>query len=102
MFYSRPKIEPLHWDLVDLPTPNGSRNFDGLTSDRRPVDFRFSGGWLTVERGAPGASPDDPMEEALSIQIAPFGVLDIEPEQICDMLGLTINGRKIVFDGDFP
>ena len=30
MFYSRPNIEPLGWDLVDLPTPNGSKNFDGL------------------------------------------------------------------------
>ena len=55
MFYSRPKIEPLGWDLVDLPTPNGSKNFDALTSDGRPLDFRFSSGWLTVEQGEAGA-----------------------------------------------
>lgn len=95
MFYSRPKIEPLGWDLVELPTPNGSRNFDAMTSDGRPIDFRFSSGWLTVERGQPGTSPDDAMEEVLSLQIAPFGIMDIFPEQICDILGLTVDGEKL-------
>ena len=96
MFYSRPSIEPFGWDLLALPSPNGSKNFDGLTSDMRPVDFRFSGGWLIVEVGPPHARPDgDDMEEVLSIQIAPFGVMDISPEQICDMLGLTVNGRRV-------
>ena len=77
-----------------LPTPNGSRNFDGLTHDGRPVDFRFSSGWLTVERGKPGADSDDEMETVLSQQISPFGVIDIDGEQICDILGLTVQGRK--------
>lgn len=27
--------------------------------------------------------------------ISPFGTIDIEAEQICDILGLTVNGRKI-------
>jgi hypothetical protein len=98
VFYSRPKIEPLGWDLVGLPTPNGSRNFDAMTSDGRPVDFRFSGGWLTVERGQPGSSPDDQMEEVLSLQIAPFGITDIFPEDICDIVGLTVNGEKLVLE----
>src|ERR1035438_1801137 len=57
MFYSRPKVEPFGWDLIDLPTPNGSRHFDALTSDRRPVDFRFGGGWLSVEIGPVDAPP---------------------------------------------
>jgi hypothetical protein len=100
MFYSRPKIEPLGWDLVSLPIPNGSRNFDGLTSDRRPIDFRFSSGWLTVERGAAGAPQDDSdMETVLSIPISPFGAMDIQPEQLCDILGLTVNGRKVAPSG---
>src|ERR1051326_1279076 len=94
MFYSRPNIASLGWDLVALPTPNGSRNFDGLTHDGRPVDFRFSSGWLTVERGKPGADSDDEMETVLSQQISPFGVIDIDGEQICDILGLTVQGRK--------
>jgi hypothetical protein len=95
MFFSRPKIDPLGWDLLDLPTPNGSRNFDAITSDKRPIDIRFSSGWLTVERGQPGASADDEMEEVLSLQIAPFGIIDIFPEDICDILGVTVNGEKV-------
>lgn len=96
MFYSRPAIEPLGWDLTDWPAPDGSKNFDAFTSDQRPVGIRFSGGWLTVERGprnAPLGCPD--MEEILCLRIAPFGTMDIEPEQICDILGVTVNGHKI-------
>jgi hypothetical protein len=100
MFYSRPKIEPLGWDLVELPTPEGSRNHEGLTSDGRPVDFRFSSGWLTVKQGPVGAIPGasaetTEMEEVISVPIAPFGIMDIQPEQICDILGLTVDGRRI-------
>jgi hypothetical protein len=96
MFYSRPKVDALSWNLTDLPTPNGSKHFDAFTSDKRPVDFRFSGGWLTVEIGPAGAAPDGPdMKEVLSIPISPFGTMDIQPEQICDILGLTVNGQKI-------
>jgi hypothetical protein len=90
MFYSRPKIEPLGWDLIGLPEANGSRNFDGTTSDgQHAIDFRFSSGWLTVTRDS---------EEVLSLQIAPFGIMDIWPEQICDILGLTIDGEKVSLD----
>jgi hypothetical protein len=96
MFYSRPKVEPFGWDLVDYPTQNGSKHFDATTSDGRPVDFRFGGGWLSVEIGPPGSSPDGPgMKEVLSLPISPFGTMDIQPEQICDILGLTVNGNKI-------
>jgi hypothetical protein len=96
MFYSRPKIEPLGWDLTDLPTRNGSKHFDAFTSDQRPVDFRFGGGWLSVEIGPPGAPLEGPdMKELLAIRIAPFGTMEIEPEQICYILGLTVNGHKI-------
>jgi hypothetical protein len=93
-----PENEFLGWDLVDLPTSDGYKHLDGLTSDQRPIGFRFSGGWLTVERGAAVNAPPDSgaMEEILSVSIAPFGVMDIEPEQVCDILGLTVNGRKIV------
>lgn len=94
MFYSRPAIEPLGWDLVALPTPSGSRNFVASTSDGHPLDFRFSSGWLIVERGDAGASADDQMKEVLSMPIAPFGITDISAEQICDILGLTVEGDR--------
>jgi hypothetical protein len=95
MFYSRPNIEPLGWDLLDLPTPSGSKNFDGLTSDNRPVDFRFSGGWLSAARGQVGASADADLEEVLSARISPFGTMDITAEQVCDILGITVRGEKV-------
>ncbi len=96
MFYSRPKIEPLGWDLRGWPEPEGTKHFYAITSDGKPVDFRFSGGWLTVSRGPVGASVDClEMEEVLAVKIAPFGIMDIEAEQICDMLGITVNGCKI-------
>lgn len=96
MFYSRPKFAPLGWDLPDWPTARGTKHFDAITSDGRPVDFWFSGGWLTVSRGPAGASVDCPdMEEIVAAKIAPFGTMDIEPEQICDMLGITVNGHRI-------
>jgi hypothetical protein len=94
MFYSRPRIDRLGWDLAALPAADGSRNFAAVTTDGRPVDFRFSSGWLTVERGEVGASPDDDMQEILSQPIAPFGIVDIWPEQLCDILGLTVNGSR--------
>ncbi len=96
MFYSRPKFAPLGWDLPDWPELRGTKHFDAITSDGRPVDFWFSGGWLTVSRGPSGAPVDCPdMEEIVSAKIAPFGTMDIQPEQICDMLGITINGNRI-------
>ncbi len=49
-----------------------------------------------MSRGPVDASVDCPeMEEVLSLKIAPFGVMDIEVEQICDMLGITVNGCRI-------
>jgi hypothetical protein len=95
VFYSRPRIDRLGWDLVALPTPDGSRNFAATTTDDHPVDFRFSSGWLTVERGEAGASAADDMQEILSQPIAPFGIVDIWPEQLCDILGLTVNGSSV-------
>ena len=83
MFYSRPQIDPLGWDLLDWPLPQGTKHFEAFTSDRRPVDFWFGGGWLTVSRGPVDAPLDCPeMEEVLSRKIAPFGTMDIAVEQI--------------------
>lgn len=97
MFYSRPNIDPLGWDLQELPIENGSKNFDATTSDGRPVDFRFSGGWLSVKIGPIGAKRSDyNLLETVFLQpIAPFGTMDILPEQICDILGITVQGQKI-------
>lgn len=100
MFYSRPQITPLGWDLQGMPIPNGSKNFDAMTTDNRPVDFRFSSGWITVKIGPQGAKNTDYdlMETVLERPIAPFGTMDILPEQVCDILGVTIQGTPVLVD----
>jgi len=35
------------------------------------------------------------MEPVLSMPISPFGTIDIFPEDICEILGLTVNGKQI-------
>jgi hypothetical protein len=35
------------------------------------------------------------METVLSMPISPFGTIDIFPEDICEILGLTVNGKQI-------
>jgi hypothetical protein len=57
---------------------------------------------LTVERGEAGASPDDRMEEVLSVQISPFGIIDIFPEQLCNILGLTVSGHTVSLSRGIP
>jgi hypothetical protein len=86
MFYSRPNIAPLRWDLAVLPEWDGYKNFEGVTSEGDRFEVHFSGGWITVERA--GA-------EVLSEAIAPFGTMDMTPEQVCDVLGLTVRGERI-------
>lgn len=100
MFFSRPNIEPLGWDLPRWPEQSGIEHVDAVTSDGRPVDFWFNNGWLTVSRGPAGAPVDcGEMEEVLSVKISPAGIRDIEPEQICDILGITVNGNRIDSSG---
>lgn len=96
MFYARPHVKPLGWDLQEMPVFDGSYSYDATTTDNRPVWFRYRGGWLQVARGEAGA------EEATRDQIVwaesigpPFdwGILAV---QICEILQLTVQGRKIV------
>ncbi len=97
MFYSRPDIKPLNWDLTALPRANGSRNYDAITTDGKPLGFRFSSGWLTAKHSeAGGPNNYNEMKNVIVEQsIAPFGTQYISPEQICDILGLTVQGEKV-------
>lgn len=95
MLYSRPQISPLGWILQQTPTPNGSKNYDAMTVDGRPVDFRFSSGWLTVKIGPQGSKNTDYalMETIIEQPIAPFGTMHISPDQLADILGLTFQEK---------
>lgn len=95
MLYSRPQISPLGWALQQTPTPNGSKNYEAMTVDGRPVDFRFSGGWLTAKIGPQGSKNTDYalMETVIQQPIAPFGTMYISPDQLADILGLTFQEK---------
>lgn len=96
MLYSRPDIKPLNLDLEALPFREHMRSFHTKTTCGIPLYIRFSSGWLSVYKGEKG-SLGATMGDALISQhkIAPFGVTGIMPEQICDVLGLTVQGKKI-------
>jgi hypothetical protein len=94
MFYSRPSIEPLGWDLAEF-RPNGAFAFVGTTTDNRPVDIKYRSGWLQVWSGEPGA-PSTDEERVLVAKIGPLYHGYMLPEQVCDVLGLTIKGQKPV------
>jgi hypothetical protein len=91
MFYSRPSIEPLGWDLAEF-QPNGTFAFVGTTTDNRPVDIKYRNGWIQVWSGKPGAPSTD--EDVLVAKIGPPYHGCMLPEQVCDVLGLTIKGQK--------
>ena len=96
MFYSRPDIESPGWDLKALPEPDGSRNHLAETVDGKTVGFRFSSGWLTVRYSETGSRHYTEMERELFCKkIAPFGVTNIFPEQLCDLMGLTVRGQVV-------
>jgi hypothetical protein len=93
MFYTRPDIEPLGWDLSEL-RPNGVFHFVGTTSDNCPVHIKYRNSWLQVWRGTVGASNAENI--VLEKPIGPPFHRDLLVEQICDLLGITINGKKPV------
>lgn len=97
MFYSRPDIKPLNIDLETLPFREHMRGFSAKATDGYPVHIRFSSGYLSAYKGEKGRNIKELEDETLLIKckIAPFGQTNIMPEQICDVLGLTVQGKKI-------
>ncbi|QQG36352.1 MAG: hypothetical protein HYS17_00740 [Micavibrio aeruginosavorus] len=97
MFYSRPDIKPLGWNLKELPVPDGSKNHLAVTTDGKIIGFRFSSGVLHVRYSDPGGTDSffQMENELYKKAIAPFGTTDIFPEQLCDIIGLTVQGQKI-------
>jgi hypothetical protein len=93
MFYTRPKIQPLNLDLVDL-RGGGScpSQFFGRTTDDRPLYIRYRNGWLSANQGAPGDDRGSEDQELVNILIGPVFHGDILMEQVCDILGLTLFG----------
>lgn len=91
MFYTRPKIEPLGWDLIALPVWDGGEHFNASTTDGRPVRFDFQDGSVRAWIGSQGAN--EATEKVVDYNIAPVGCYFIHPIQLCDVLGLTVKGK---------
>lgn len=96
MFYSRPDIKPLNYNLVELPVRHGSETYHAWTDQGHFMDIRFSSGWLTVWIAKQGKGP----ELMIGRSIAPFGITEIFPEQLCYILGLTVNDRPVSHPSD--
>jgi hypothetical protein len=95
LYYTRPRLEPLGLDLAEISGGGGMpAQFEGRTVDGRYVYIRYRGGQLSVHLGAPNGS-DSPLdtEELLSTSIGPplDGYIDLE--QVCELAGITLNGK---------
>lgn len=95
MFYSRPEIAPLNWDLEKLPEGQDF-TFSARTTDGHPVSFKYRGGWITVFRGEKDAAEDNSPKSVFEKCIGPPAHWGILPEQLCDLLGITVQGQKII------
>ena len=42
------------------------------------------------------------MDAVLSMSISPFGAMDILPEQLCGIMGVTVKGQKVSASGLKP
>ncbi|HIF25314.1 MAG TPA: hypothetical protein EYQ41_03990 [Micavibrio sp.] len=100
MFYSRPDIKPLDLDLKELPIDEGSRNLYGQTIDGTHIGIRLSSGHLEVRSShAEGTNNFFEMENILVSQnIFPYYMDQPKPDVFCDLLGLTVQGKKIKSD----
>ncbi|MEQ1704995.1 MAG: hypothetical protein ABL867_03365, partial [Rickettsiales bacterium] len=93
MYFTRPKIKPLNWDLKEL-VDNGIYSFYGITSDNTDVDIKYRGGWLQVWHGDSGILTGDANHQVVKERIGPPYHGGLLAEQACDLLGITINGKK--------
>lgn len=86
MYFTRPKIKPLNWDLKEL-VDNTIYDFHGVTSDNAFICIKYRNGWLQVWHG-------DSEILVVKERIGPPYNWGLMAEQACDLLGLTINGKK--------
>lgn len=95
MYFSRPKIAPLNLDLTGL-TPDGSHSFIGKTSDGRAIEIKYRSSWIQVWIAADKTGKPNYSAPNLAASIGPPHHGFILPEQVCDLLGLTLEGQKPV------
>lgn len=91
-------------DLRELPVPNGSANFDAITTEGIPVGFRFDNGWLAVRISERGGTENyfEMNNVIFERTVAQTWTHDTYPDQICAFLGITVNGQKIEHPKTIP
>jgi len=95
MFYTRPILPELNLDLVEI-RGGGFRDcrFWGTASDGRPIYIHYEAGELEIFECSP--APDaEPQEVLLHAEIGPPWHGDITLEQVCDITGITVNGKRL-------
>jgi hypothetical protein len=102
MFITRPTLPQIDLDLVEV-RGGGSvpSQFWGRTADGSPVYIRYRGATLSISKGPPGGEEDSPdMELLLQETIGPplHGVILLE--QICDLTGVTVRGKRLTLTED--
>jgi hypothetical protein len=93
------RLPPMELDLVEVSGGGASPSeFEGRTADDRPVYIRYRWGWLTICVGPPGAEDVDYQDERyqlLSREIADGYHGYITLEQVSDLTGITVRGRRL-------
>lgn len=90
MRFTRPNLPKLNIDLAELRvTSNQPARFEGVTSQGRIFEGKYRNGWLHLHY----LEPDELMFEA---PVGDAYDMTILPEQVCDLVGLTILGETPV------
>ena len=79
-----------------LPVSYGASNHHAITDQGDFLDMRFESGWLTVWIAKQGKESEIIIDQA----IAPHDIENIMPEQLCYILGLTLDGHEVSHPSD--
>ncbi|MCH2037933.1 MAG: hypothetical protein MK137_05020 [Rickettsiales bacterium] len=79
-----------------LPVSYGASNHHAITDQGDFLDMRFESGWLTVWIAKQGKESEIIIDHA----IAPHDIENIMPEQLCYILGLTLDGHEVSHPSD--
>jgi hypothetical protein len=86
---TRPHLPRLGLDLVEPESHAGRNIFEGRTTDGRPFAIKYRTGWLQIWL-------DQKDEAVIEARIGPRYHSSILFEQVCDLTGMTIDGRPPV------
>ncbi|WP_342241183.1 hypothetical protein [Inquilinus sp. OTU3971] len=86
---TRPQLPQLGLDLLEPVSGDGRFIFEGYTTAGRPYGIKYRSGFLQIWL-------EKPEETLLQARIGPLYHGDMLFEQVCELAGMTINGRPAV------